>query len=104
MPPATLTLEQDKAPRPRHSVALAQRLPVRRTVTERFLSHLNPVSADAPDPAKLHQLIAITFPMQPHAKCVDGSEILPDRMIGAKSNEDQDYWLPDASRIEASVR
>lgn len=65
MPHSTLTDEQHKAVTTRAvSVALSAGAGCGKThvLTERFLSHLDPTPADdASQPARLHQLIAITF-------------------------------------------
>jgi ATP-dependent helicase/nuclease subunit A len=109
MPPATLTHEQDKALKTRDtSVALAAGAGCGKThvLTERFLSHLNPASTDAPDPAKLHQLIAITFTdaaAREMRRRIRGT--CRDRMQQAalaNNEEAEDYWLQMLRAIETA--
>ena len=107
--PATLTHEQAKALKTRDtSVALAAGAGCGKThvLTERFLSHLNPASADAPDPAKLHQLIAITFTdaaAREMRRRIRGT--CRDRMQQAAAAGDtqaEDYWLQMLRAIETA--
>jgi ATP-dependent helicase/nuclease subunit A len=109
MPPASLTHEQATALRTRDiSVALAAGAGCGKThvLTERFLSHLDRASADAPDPAKLHQLVAITFTdaaareMRRRIR-----KTCHDRMTQAAGLNDvrgEDYWLDMLRAIEAA--
>jgi ATP-dependent helicase/nuclease subunit A len=107
--PATLTHEQAKALKTRDtSVALAAGAGCGKThvLTERFLSHLNPASADAPDPAQLHQLIAITFTdaaAREMRRRIRGT--CRDRMKQAAAAGDtpaEDYWLQMLRAIETA--
>lgn len=104
--PDTLTNEQSQALETRDtSVALAAGAGCGKTyvLTERFLSHLNPASKTAPQPAEIHQLIAITFTdaaaremrSRIRRKCYD-------RMVEAKKVKDQDYWLRLLRAIETA--
>ncbi|HEY4232108.1 MAG TPA: UvrD-helicase domain-containing protein [Lacipirellulaceae bacterium] len=106
MPPTTLTPEQTRALKTRDtSVALAAGAGCGKThvLTERFLSHLNPASADAPNPAELHQLVAITFTdaaareMRRRIRST-----CRDRMQQAASTKEQDYWLQMLRAIETA--
>jgi ATP-dependent helicase/nuclease subunit A len=105
-PTAALTDQQARARDTRDvSVALAAGAGCGKTfvLTERFLSHLDPASADAPEPAQLHELIAITFTdaaaremrLRIRAKCYE-------RLTAAESEEDQDYWLGLLRAIETA--
>src|SRR5450631_2531564 len=109
MPPATLTQEQTNALKARDtSVALAAGAGCGKThvLTERFLSHLNPASADAPDPAQLHQLIAITFTdaaaremrRRIRATCRDRMQ----QAASAGDEQAEDYWLSMLRAIETA--
>ncbi|HEY2414620.1 MAG TPA: UvrD-helicase domain-containing protein, partial [Pirellulaceae bacterium] len=107
--PSTLTSEQSKALATRDtSVALAAGAGCGKThvLTERFLSHLNPASAEAPNPAQLHQLIAITFTdaaaremrRRIRATCRDCMQ-----QAAASGNEQaEDYWLQMLRAIETA--
>jgi ATP-dependent helicase/nuclease subunit A len=106
MPTATLTSEQAQALATRNtSVALAAGAGCGKTfvLTERFLSHLRPGGDDAPDPAQLSQLIAITFTdaaaremrSRIRSKCYE-------RLQAAATTADQDYWLRLLRAIEAA--
>lgn len=72
-------------------------------LSERFLSHLECDREQALDPAKLHQLVAITFTdaaaremrRRIRDKCYD-------RTRRAKTTESQDYWLRLLRAIEAA--
>jgi ATP-dependent helicase/nuclease subunit A len=103
---ARLTDEQTKAVQARNtSVSLAAGAGCGKTyvLTERFLSHLEPSSTDRPEPAAIHQLIAITFTdaaaremrTRIREKCYD-------RLQRAKSIGDQDYWLRLLRAIETA--
>jgi ATP-dependent helicase/nuclease subunit A len=109
MPTATLTQEQATALKTRDtSVALAAGAGCGKThvLTERFLSHLNPASADAPDPAQLHQLIAITFTdaaaremrRRIRSTCRDRMQ----RAAATKNEKAEDYWLHMLRAIETA--
>jgi ATP-dependent helicase/nuclease subunit A len=109
MPAATLTHEQDKALKTRDtSVALAAGAGCGKThvLTERFLSHLNPASTDAIDPAKLHQLIAITFTdaaAREMRRRIRGT--CRDRMkmaVDAEDENGEDYWFNMLRAIETA--
>jgi ATP-dependent helicase/nuclease subunit A len=103
---ATLTEQQARARDTRDvSVALAAGAGCGKTfvLTERFLSHLDPASGDAPEPAQLHELIAITFTdaaaremrLRIRTKCYE-------RLTAAETDVDQDYWLRLLRAIEAA--
>src|SRR5689334_8091940 len=91
------TPEQQKAIETRKvSVALSAGAGCGKTfvLTERFLSHLQPGNANAPDePAQLHELIAITFTDRAaremrdriRSKCFDRLQSAPPAQV--------DYWL-----------
>jgi ATP-dependent helicase/nuclease subunit A len=109
MPTSTLTIEQQQALRTRDtSVALAAGAGCGKThvLTERFLSHLNPASADAPNPAQLHQLIAITFTdaaaremrRRIRATCRDRMQ----QAASAGDEQAEDYWLNMLRAIETA--
>jgi ATP-dependent helicase/nuclease subunit A len=94
---STLTDQQTRSLKTRDvSVALAAGAGCGKTfvLTERFLSHLDPAGPDAPSPASLRELVAITFTdaaaremrTRIRAKCYERLETAPT------ANE-QDYWL-----------
>src|SRR6516225_2830565 len=109
MPPATLTHEQEKALATRKiSVALAAGAGCGKThvLTQRFLSHLTRHSPDAPQPAQLHQLVAITFTdtaaremrQRIRGTCRDRLE----QAAGSGDHEEEDYWLQMLRAIETA--
>jgi ATP-dependent helicase/nuclease subunit A len=106
MPTATLTAEQHQALATRGtSVALAAGAGCGKTLvlTERYLAELQPASGDAPDPARLSRLIAITFTdaaaremrSRIRSKCYE-------RLQAAETRQEQDYWLRLQRAIEGA--
>ncbi len=78
------------------SVALAAGAGCGKTyvLTERFLSHLDPNGPDAPDPARLRQLVAITFTDAAAREMRSRiREQCLKRLKEAESRKDEDYWL-----------
>lgn len=107
--PATLTQEQQRALTHRTtSIALDAGAGCGKThvLTERFLSHLDRKSADAPNPAELRQLIAITFTdaaaremrRRIRTTCRDRMRQAAD----AEDHEGEDYWHEMLRAIETA--
>ncbi|MCI0491344.1 MAG: UvrD-helicase domain-containing protein, partial [Planctomycetes bacterium] len=103
--PTELTEQQQTAVEIRDvSIALSAGAGCGKThvLTERFLSHLDPENADAPQPTELHQLIAITFTDAAAREMRTRIREKCRERLQAAPAEHKHYWLTLLRAIEAA--